>query len=135
MNTTHPAALAARAAMDAVTAGDRAAWSACYADDAVLHDPVGGSPLDPQGSGLRGRDALDGFWQVAIAPNRVRFDIAAVHTAGAEAAVVATVTVTFADGAVADYDGVFVYTIGDDRRIVSMRGYWDVRRMLSALGA
>ncbi|GIF37191.1 nuclear transport factor 2 family protein [Actinoplanes xinjiangensis] len=130
--TTPPVAVAARAAMRAVTAGDRDAWLACYADDAVLHDPVGGSPLDPQGAGIHGRDAFDGFWRLAIAPNQVRFDIAAVHAAGAEAAVVATVTTTFADGAVTHYDGVFVYAINDDGRIASMRAYWDVRRMLSA---
>ena len=135
MGNTHPAAVAARTAMDAVAAGDRDAWLSCYADDAVLHDPVGGSPLDPQGAGLRGRDALEQFWQLAVAPNQVRFDIAAVHAAGAEAAVVATVTTRFAHGAVAGYDGVFVYTIDDDRRIVSLRGYWDVQRLLSSLGA
>jgi steroid Delta-isomerase len=134
MNSTHPAATVALTAMNAVTAGDRDAWLSCYADEAVLHDPVGGSPLDPEGAGLRGRDALDGFWQQAIAPNRVRFNVAAVHAAGDEAAIVATVTTRFPNGAVAVYDGVFVYTIDRSGQVVSLRGYWDVRQMLAALG-
>jgi steroid delta-isomerase len=135
MNTAHPAAAAALTAMNAVTAGDRDAWLSCYADDAVLYDPVGGSPLDSEGVGVRGLDGLDHFWQQAIAPNEVRFDVAAVHAAGDEAAVVATVTVRFPNGAVVDYDGVFVYTINHDKQVVSLRGYWDVQRFLSALSA
>jgi steroid Delta-isomerase len=135
MTSDHPAAVAALAAMDAVTGGDRDAWLSCYADDAVLHDPVGGSPLDPQGAGLRGREALDRFWRLAVAPNRVRFDVTAVHAAGSEAAVVATVTTHYPNGAVAGYDGVFVYAVDQDHRVTSLRGYWDVRRVLSVLGA
>jgi steroid delta-isomerase len=72
MDITHPAATAALTAMNAVTASDRDTWRSCYADDAVLYDPVGGSPLDPQGAGIRGHDALRNFWQQAIAPNQVR---------------------------------------------------------------
>jgi len=53
---------------------------------------------------------------------------------GQEAAVVATVTTRFPDGSVVDYDGVFIHVIDQDGRVVSMRGYWDVRRVLSALG-
>jgi len=133
MNTAHPAATAALTAMNAVTAGDRDSWLSCYADDAVLHDPVGGSPLDAQGAGLRGPDGFDRFWRQAIAPNQVRFDVTAVHAAGDEAAVVATVTTRFPNGAVVDYDGVFVYTINHDKQIVSLRGYWDVQRLRSVL--
>ncbi|GII01441.1 nuclear transport factor 2 family protein [Planobispora takensis] len=134
MNSTHPAAVAALAAMEAVGAGDRDAWLARYAPDAVLHDPVGGSPLDPAGTGLAGRAALERFWELTVAPNDVRFDVAAVHPAGDEAAVVASVAIRFPHGAQISYDGVFVYRVGDDRRIVSVRAYWDLRRVLSALG-
>jgi len=135
MSTIHPAAAAALTAIEAVTAGDRDAWLSCYADDAVLHDPVGGSPLDPHGAGVRGLDGLDRFWRQAIAPNQIRFDVNAVHAAGDEVAVVATVTTRFPNGAAVDYDGVFVYTINDDKQVVSLRGYWDVQRVLSALSA
>ncbi|GIH93416.1 nuclear transport factor 2 family protein [Planobispora siamensis] len=134
MSGAHPAAVAALAAMEAVGAGDRDAWLAWYAPDAVLHDPVGGSPLDPSGTGLVGRAALERFWELTVAPNDVRFDVAAVHPAGDEAAVVASVTIRSPHGAQASYDGVFVYRVGDDGRIVAVRAYWDLQRVLSGLG-
>lgn len=135
MPETHPAAVAALTAMNAVNAHDRAAWLACYAPDAVLYDPVGGSPLDPEGNGLRGRGALDQFWQLAVAPNEVRFTIAAVHPAGDEAAVIASVSTRLPNRAVVNYDGVFVYRTDHDGRIVSLRSYWDIQHLLAALSA
>ncbi|GGK65957.1 ketosteroid isomerase [Planomonospora parontospora subsp. parontospora] len=135
MDTTRPAVAAALTAMGAVGAGDRDAWLACYAPEAVLHDPVGGSPLDPDGTGLRGTAALERFWELTVAANEVRFEIAAVHPAGDEAAVVASVSVRFPTGGSAAYDGVFVYRTGGDGRIVSLRAYWDLQAVLSALGA
>lgn len=135
MPETHPAAAAALTAMNAVNAHDRAAWLACYAPQAVLYDPVGGSPLDPEGNGLRGRAALDQFWRLAVAPNEVRFTIAAVHPAGDEAAVIASVSTRLPNRALVNYDGVFVYRTDPDGLIVSLRGYWDVRHLLAALGA
>jgi steroid delta-isomerase len=131
MDTDHPAAKVALAAMSAVGAGDRDAWLACYTEDAVLHDPVGGSPLDPQGAGLRGRTALQRFWDVAVAPNDMHFTVTSVHPAGTEAAIVATVSIRLPDHTVLDYDGVFVYRPDDSGRIASMLGYWDVRSVMA----
>jgi steroid delta-isomerase len=121
--------------MAAVTAGDRGAWLACYADDAVLHDPVGGSPLDPEGAGLRGRAALERLWDLTIAPNEVHFEIDAIHSGGSEAVVVASVTLRLATGATADYDGVFLYRVDGEGRIASMRSFFDLERLLAAFGA
>jgi steroid Delta-isomerase len=132
MDTDHPAARTALAAMRAVTDGERDAWLACYAEDAVLHDPVGGSPIDPHGTGIRGHAALGQFWDLFVAPNDVRFDVAAVHPGGAEAAVVATVTSVSPDQPTVSYDGVFVYRLDDDGRIATLHGYWDIQRVLAA---
>lgn len=128
------AAAAARSAMAAVTAGDREGWLACYAPDAVLRDPVGGSPLDPHAQGLRGREARELFWDLAIGPHRVEFDIAAVHPSGAEAAVVARVRTWLSNGAETAYNGVFVYTVDAAGAITELRGYWDPAVVLAALG-
>ncbi len=104
-----------------------------YAADAVLHDLVGGSPLDPDASGLKGQSALEQFWDLTIAPNDVTFTIAAVHPSGAEAAVVASVDIAFATGAHVTYDGVFVYTVDDAGRIASVRSYFDLQKILAAM--
>ncbi len=132
-SNAHPAETAARAAMAAVTDGDRVSWLSLYADAAVLHDPVGGSPLDPEGAGMRGRAALETFWGLMIAPNAVRFDIHAVHPGGNEAAVVASVSITLGTGQVVRYDGVFVYAVDHAGLITSVRSYFDVERLLAEL--
>jgi steroid delta-isomerase len=130
---TNPAALAARAAMAAVTAGDRAAWLAAYAEDAVLHDPVGGSPLDPDGVGLRGPAGLEQLWDLTIAPNDVAFKISSVHPSGREAAVVASVFIEFANGKKVAYDGVFVYAVDETGCIATVRSYFDLQPIMAAL--
>jgi steroid Delta-isomerase len=135
MSSSSPAADAALSAMSAVGRGDRAAWLACYAEDAVLHDPVGGSPLDPEGLGLRGAAAREQLWDLTIAPNDVHVDVSAVHTGADEAAVVATVTIRFASGPETTYDGVFVYRVRDDGKIASVRSYFDLQRVMEALTA
>ena len=38
--------------MAAVAAGDRSAWLALFADNAVVEDPIGPSMFDPEGAGL-----------------------------------------------------------------------------------
>lgn len=118
--------------MRAVMDGDREAWLACYAADAVVHDPVGGSPLDPEGAGLRGRAALGGFWDASIAPADITFEIREAHGSPREAALVGGVHVQLPGGAEARYDGVFVYAVGDDGLIASLRAYWDVEAVLAA---
>src|SRR6185436_9211045 len=43
----HPARLASKRSIAAVRAKDKAAWIALFAEDAVIEDPVGVSPIDP----------------------------------------------------------------------------------------
>jgi steroid Delta-isomerase len=117
--------------MAAVGANDRAAWLAAFAEDAVLYDPVGGSPLDPDGRGLRDTAAREQLWDLAIAPNAVRFHVAAAHPAGDEVAMVATVTIDRADGKPITYDGVFVYTVNSDGQIKTVRSYFDLQAALA----
>ena len=42
----------------AVAAGDRDTWLSLFADDAVVQDPIGPSPFDPEGVGHRGLAAI-----------------------------------------------------------------------------
>lgn len=121
--------------MRAVMDGDRDAWLACFAEDAVVHDPVGGSPFDPEGRGLRGHDALRAFWDAGIAPADVTFTIRETHGTEAEAALVGEAHVRLPGGAEARYDGVFAYAVDDGGRITSLRAYWDVGAVLTAFAA
>ena len=113
-------------AMDAVMRKDRQAWLDCFTVDAILQDPVGGSPVDPEGRGLVGHDAIAGFWDAMIAPSgAVRFDVREEHRSGASVARVATVRVEMGRQALS-YDGVFVYDLADDGRIRHLRGYFQL---------
>lgn len=126
MSADHPARSASQRSMKAVEAGDRDAWLALFADDAVIEDPIGPSPFDPEGHGHRGRDAIAAFYDNVIAPNEVRFDIRSSYAAGSEVANVGTIVTTLPDGTRVFVDGVFCYRVGDDGLIRSLRAYWEI---------
>ena len=49
----HPAREVAVRSMSAVEAGDREAWLALFADDAIIEDPIGPSPMNESGEPRR----------------------------------------------------------------------------------
>ncbi len=110
---------------DAVQRGDKAAWLALFADDAVVQDPVGPSPLDETGLGHHGPDAIGAFWDNVIAPNPIRMDVFASHAGGDEVANVLTITTTFPDGATAAADLVAIYRVNETGQILSLRAFWE----------
>ena len=125
----HPARDAARASMRAVEAGDRAAWLALFAPDAVVEDPIGPSMFDAEGRGHRGADAIAAFYDNVIAMGSVEFAIRESYAGGSECANVGTITTTLPDGSRAIVDGVYTYRVDDDGRIVALRAYWEPARM------
>lgn len=128
-DTEHPARLASQRSMAAVEAGDRDSWLALFADDAVVQDPIGPSPLDPEGAGRRGKAAIAEFYDTVIAANPVRFDIRESYAAGDEVANVGTITTTFPDGTRAVVEGVYTYRVGADGLLAALRAYWEFDRM------
>lgn len=121
----HPARDASLASMQAVEAGDKAAWLALFAEDAVVEDPIGVSALDPTGAGHRGRAAIEAFYDNVIDPNRVTFTIERSHAAGNEVANVGTITTVMGDSTV-HTDLVATYRVDDDGRVVALRAYWSI---------
>ncbi len=124
----HPARDASLRSMQAVEAGDRSAWLALFAEDAVVEDPIGPSPFDPEGDGHRGREAIAAFYDAVIAPNdSLRFTIERSHAAGSEVANVGTISTTLPDGGgTVHTDLVATYRIDDQGRVVALRAYWSV---------
>jgi ketosteroid isomerase-like protein len=125
----HPARDASLASMRAVEAGDRDAWLALFAPDAVVEDPIGTSPFDPEGLGHRGAEAIAAFYDSVIGPNEVRFRIEQSWAAGDEVANVGTITTTMPDGTVVHTDGVFTYRVDAEGRVVALRAYWELARL------
>lgn len=113
----------------------KARWLELFADDAVIEDPVGASPFDPQGRGHRGKQAIAAFWDAAIEPVTLKFEIDKSFACGREVANVGTITTHMQDGSSARVDGVFTYRINDEGKIVALRAYWEVEEMLASLRA
>ena len=123
--TEHPARAAARASMAAVAAGDRDAWLALFAEDAIVEDPIGPSMFDPDGVGHRGLAAIAAFYDTVIGPNRIHFDIRESYACGDEVANVGTITTTLPDNSRAIVDGVYTYRVDADGRILALRAFWE----------
>ena len=129
MTTEHPARLASQLSMAAVEAGDRDGWLALFADDAIVEDPIGASPLDPEGRGRHGKAEIAAFYDSIVAPNPVRFQIIASYAGGNEVANVGSITTLFDDGSRAIVDGLYTYSVYDDGLIVALRAYWEFDAM------
>jgi ketosteroid isomerase-like protein len=127
-----PVELAFERHVAAVQAGDREAFLDNFADDAVVEDPVGPSPLDPPGRGHRGREAIAAFWDTIIGPGAVRFEIERAYVCGDEIANVGTVfnALPGGEGEIAA-EGVFVYRVDADGRLVSLKAYWDYEKAMA----
>ena len=60
----------------AVHAGDRDGRLDFFADDALVQDPIGPSPFDPEAEGHRGKVAIAAFYDSVIAPSEaISFEI------------------------------------------------------------
>ena len=133
MTDEHPARAAAHRSMSAVQAKTKDAWVALFADDALIEDPVGVSPLDPEGKGHTGKAAIAAFWDQHIGPNQIEFDIRHSYAAGQEVANVGVIKTTLPNGMRAFAEGVFVYKVNGEGKIVSLRAFWEFEKMIATL--
>ena len=126
MSMDHPARAASQRSIDACHAKDKQAWVDNFADDAIIEDPIGPSPLDPEGKGHRGKQAIARFWDNQIAPNRLMFNIRESYAAGQEVANVGSITVVMPNGAAMIVTGVFTYRVNEAGKVAAMRAYWEM---------
>jgi steroid delta-isomerase len=117
----------ARRSQAAVTAKDREAWLSLFASDAVVQDPIGSSPLDPQGAGHRGPVAIAAFYDNVIAPSeRITFEIERSYLCGDEVADVGVIRTTLAGGRhVAVVRGVYTYRGNGEGKLAALRAFWE----------
>ncbi len=130
-----PARDASRRSMTAASVKDKHTWLSLFAPDARVEDPVGTSPLDPTGKGHHGAEAISAFWDNTIASvERLEFRIDDSFAAGDEVANVGTITSFLPQNQRMDAEGVFVYRVDEEGRIVSLRAFWEVDRAMTTLG-
>lgn len=117
----------ARKSQAAVKAKDRAAWLSLFALDAVVQDPIGPSPFDPDGTGHRGPEAIAAFYDTVIAPNDlITFEIENSYLCGNEVADVGVIRTVLPGGKhVAVVRGVYTYRSNGAGQLAALRAFWE----------
>ena len=124
--TEHPAHQAGRRSREAVIARDKEAWLAVFTDDAIVEDPIGPSPFDPEGKGHRGRAAISAFWDNVIAPTTsIEFFFRDTYQCGNEEANVGHILITTGEYQT-KAEGVFTYRANDEGQMLALRAYWEM---------
>ena len=107
-------------------AGNKEAWLALFADDAVVHDPVGKSPHDPEGLGFAGRERIAEFWDMMIGPGDLTIVPHKRYPCGEDVVAVAMTAVNAIGGFKTYIEMIAAYELNDEGRISSLKVYWDV---------
>ena len=130
---SHPARDAAFRSYDAVIRKDKQAWLANFADDGWIEDPIGPSVFDPEGKGHHGAEGRARFWDITIGTMaRFVFEIHDSFVSGDECANVGVIHTTTENGWTASTAGVFTYRVNAEGKIVSLRAYWEMDRVLAS---
>jgi steroid delta-isomerase len=133
MPTEHPARRAGLLSQKHASERNREAWLALFAEDAVLEDPVGSSPLDAAGKGHAGKAAIAAFYDTYIGAGRVSFDYPRSFACGNECAFIGSVYNKLPGrDAETRADGVFVYRVDEEGKLVSLRAFWEWERPVLA---
>ena len=118
----------ARRSQAAVKTKDRATWLSLWAPEAVIQDPVGPSPFDPEGNGHCGPEAIAAFYDKVIAPNDlITFEIEDSYMCGNEVADVGVIRTVLPGGThVALVHGVYTYRSDGEGKLVALRAFWEL---------
>ncbi|WP_197381242.1 nuclear transport factor 2 family protein [Mycolicibacterium mengxianglii] len=123
-----PALAASQASWKAVQAHDKDSWLALMADDVVIEDPIGKAITNPDGNGVRGKDAVSAFYDTNIASNNLRITCEETFPSSSpdEVAHILILRSEFEGGLSSEVRGVFTYRVDDAGKIANMRGYWNM---------
>ena len=129
MSEIHPALAAAQASWSAVHRKSKQDWLDIMADDVVIEDPIGISPLDPVGKGQCGKEAVSAFWDQNMENAEIRIEAHESYAAGNESAHLMTLTTKLPGGVTTTVRGIFSYRVNDEGKLVSLRGFWQMDQM------
>ena len=120
-----PARAASIQSMRLAEAGDAKAWLELFAEDAVVQDPYGPSPMDPTGNGQVGKQAIAKFCAAYIRPDSIRFQIRQTLNSGGACVNVGTIYAKRPGGIASWNEVVNVYEVNETGKISLLRSYWD----------
>jgi steroid Delta-isomerase len=126
-----PVVTASEASWRCVQAGDRDGWLALMTDDILIEDPIGESVTNPDGNGVRGKEAVAAFFDANIGPNQltVTREETFPSSSPTEIAYILTLQTRFPNGFTATVRGVFTYRVDDAGLITNLRGFWNLDAM------
>jgi len=104
---------------------DKEAWLGLFAEDAVVEDPVGVSPLDPTGEGHKGKAAISAHWDNVIGPaTPIQYELISSCTRGNECACVIKFN--------GHTQSIGFYKATADGKLASLRSFWDFEAAVAA---
>jgi len=120
---------ASRQFFDSMNAGDFDSMLAVVAADAVAHEPVGAPPLE-------GHAAMRSFYEgLGAAFEEMTIDVDAIYSAGGSNAIRWLGRGTTKAGANIAFEGIDVHELNEDGKIQSIRAYFDIGLLMSAMQA
>ena len=130
-STISPALAASQASWRCVQARDKEGWLALMADDVLVEDPIGKSFTNPDGNGLRGKEAVAGFYDANIAQNELRITCEETFPSSSpvEIAHILVLRSKFPNGMINSVRGIFAYKVNEAGLLTNLRGYWNMDAM------
>ena len=117
---------------DYAVAKDKKNWLSLFADDAIVQDPIGVSPLDPEGEGHKGIEAIEKFYDTVIANGNIEFIILESIPCANECANYAQIVNVVGDVKI-ETKMIVIYCINYSNKIQSLRAFWDYQNMENQL--
>jgi len=113
---------------DYAVAKDKQNWLDLFAEDAIVQDPIGKSPLDPVGDGHKGKEAIEKFYDMVIANGNIEFNILESIPCADECANFAQIVNIVGDVKI-ETQMIVIYRVNSNDKIVSLRAFWDYKSM------
>ena len=113
---------------DYAVAKDKENWLELFAKDAIVQDPIGRSPLDPEGNGHKGIAAIEKFYDTVIANGNIEFTIIESIPCANECANYAQIVNLVGDIKI-ETKMMVIYRINSNDKIESLRAFWDYQKM------
>jgi steroid Delta-isomerase len=122
-----PALAASQASWRCVNARDREGWLALMADNVVMEDPIGKSFTNPDGTGIRGKEAVAGFYDNTVAAKHTAVTCEETFPSSSpnEIAHILVLRFKVKGKYPASVRGVFTYRVNLAGLITNLRGYWN----------
>jgi steroid Delta-isomerase len=126
-----PALTASQSSWRCAQGRDRDGWLALMTDDVVIEDPIGKSVTNPDGEGVKGKEAVGAFFDNNIAKNQLTITCEETFPSSSpdEVAHILVLDSKFEGGFTSSVRGVFTYRVNEAGLISNMRGFWNLDMM------